>query len=306
MGGQFIQPQAPEPQIADTALGPVQFATVGEGTPVLIVHGTPGGYDQADVMARFLPRGEFKAILLSRPGYLGTPLGTLTSIDEQADLLAALLDHLGIDKVGVLSWSGGGPSSFRFAVRHPERITALVALAPATLSLVRPHDDLPTRLMFSTRAGEWLLRVLSAHAPKPLISGTLASEGDLSKEQVIERTNEVFADDEKRSFVLGLDATVTHRGRQEGLDNDWAQFEAMPALELERISAPTLVVQGAADSDVTPDHGQAAAAAIPGAELLMLEAGTHLAFYTHPDAARAQDRAIALLRGGASPSAGQA
>jgi pimeloyl-ACP methyl ester carboxylesterase len=299
MGGQFVEQPAPAPQIAETALGPVQFATVGEGAPVLVVHGTPGGYDQADVMARFLPRSEFKAILLSRPGYLGTPLGTLKSIDEQADLLAALLDHLGIDKAGVLSWSGGGPSSFRLSVRHPERITGLVALAPATLSLVRPHDDLPTRLMFSTRSGEWLLRVLSAHAPQQLISATLASEGDLSKEQVAQRTEEVFADPEKRRFVLGLDATVTHRGREEGLDNDWVQFEAMPALELERITAPTLIVQGAADSDVTPDHGKHAAAAIPGAELLMLPAGTHLAFYTHPEASDAQTRAMALLRGGA-------
>jgi pimeloyl-ACP methyl ester carboxylesterase len=299
MGGQFVEEQPPAPQIAETALGPVQFATVGDGAPVLVVHGTPGGYDQADVMARFLPRSEFKAILLSRPGYLGTPLGSLRSIDAQADLLAALLDHLGIDKAGVLSWSGGGPSSFRLAVRHPKRVSALVALAPATLTLARPHDDLPTRLMFSTRTGEWLLRVLSAHAPKALISGTLASEGDLTKEQVAQRTEEVFADPEKRSFVLGLDATVTHRGREDGLDNDWAQFEAMPALELERITAPTLVVQGAADNDVTPDHGQQAAAGIPGAQLLMLDAGTHLAFYTHPDAARAQRRALELLRGGA-------
>lgn len=43
-------------EIAETRLGPIQYAISGVGLRVLVVHGTTGGYDHAAVMARFLPR----------------------------------------------------------------------------------------------------------------------------------------------------------------------------------------------------------------------------------------------------------
>ena len=172
------------PEIADTAHGPVEYETLGKGAPVLVVHGTPGGYDQGLAMAGVLPPDDFRAIVVSRPGYLGTGMDGRESVDEQADLLAALLDVLEVERVGVLCWSGGGPSSYRLAARHPERVGSLVALAAVSKRLEQPKEDLPTRLLFSTRPGDWLLRAMAAHAPKQLISSTLASEGDLTKEQL--------------------------------------------------------------------------------------------------------------------------
>ncbi len=286
-------------KIVETALGPVECAVAGEGSPVLVAHGSPGGWDQAATMARFvLDAGGAQAILPSRPGYLGTALDGRASIDAQADLHAALLDALGVERAAVLCWSGGGPSTYRLAVRHPERVRAIVALAAVGKAYPRPVEDLPTRLMFTTRPGNWLLRAMAAHAPQALISSTLAAEGDLTKEQVEERTAEVFADPEKREFVLALDRSVLrHGGREAGYENDVGQFEAIDSLELERIAAPCLIVQGGADSDVPPEFSEHAARTIPGAELVTLDGGTHLAFYTHPRAAETQARARELLLG---------
>ena len=288
------------PQLVETRLGPVEVAVVGEGAPVLVVHGTPGGWDQAAAMARFLtdavPGPGVKAILPSRPGYLGSPLDARETIDAQADLHAALLDALGVERVGVLCWSGGGPSSYRLAVRHPDRVRALVALDAVSKAYPRPHEDLPTRLMFTTRSGNWLLRAMAAHAPKQLIQATLDAEGSLSKAEVEQRASEVFEDEVKRRFVLELDASVLrHDGRQTGYDNDIDQFETIETLELERVEAPCLIVQGSADTDVPPDFSEHAVATIPNAELLTLDGGTHLAFYTHPEASGAQARALGLL-----------
>src|SRR4051794_16855448 len=109
-------------EIVETDLGPIEYTTRGQGRPVLVVHGSPGGWDQAAAMAGFLPEDEFPGILPSRPGYLGTPLDGRGSIDQQADLHAALREHLGVGPAGVLCWSGGGPSTYRLAVRHPERV----------------------------------------------------------------------------------------------------------------------------------------------------------------------------------------
>lgn len=285
-------------QVAETGAGRIEYAVVGTGAPVVVVHGSPGGIDAAALMAGFLPREEISAILVSRPGYLGTELGDRTTVDRQADLLAALLDHLGIERAGVLSWSGGGPAGYRLAVRHPGRVDALVAFAAVSRAYHLPDQDLATRLMFTTGAGRWLLRLIAAHQPRQYVAGVLSGEADLTKEQLTQRIDEVFADPVKRAFVLALGATATQdRSRRAGYENDLAQFAAITSLELERITAPTLVVQGSADGDLPPADSAFAAATIPGAELLTLETGTHLALYTHPDSAAAQARVVdALLR----------
>jgi pimeloyl-ACP methyl ester carboxylesterase len=283
-------------KVAETSLGPVEYDVVGTGAPVVVVHGSPGGIDAASLMAGFLPREGISAILLSRPGYLGTELGDRTTVDRQADLLAALLDHLGVERAGVFAWSGGGPAGYRLAVRHPSRVDALVAFAAVSQPYHPPETNLATRLMFTTGAGLWLLRLLAAHQPKQYIAGALAGEGDLTKEQLDRRVEEVFADPVKRDFVLALGPTATQdRSRRAGYVNDLAQFADITSLELERITAPTLVVQGTADSDLPPAHSTFAAGTIPGAELLTLDTGTHLALYTHPDAAAAQARVVDFL-----------
>ena len=290
------QPPEYVSQVVETSRGPVEYAEVGTGTPVLVVHGTPGGIDAAALMARILPRDGIRAILLSRPGYLGTALDGRATIDEQADLLAALLDHLGVDRTGVYSWSGGGPAAYRLAVRHPERVTALVANAAVSQAYHLPDQDLGTRLMFTTAPGQWLLRVLAAHQPARYVEGALSGEGDLTPAQLEQRVAEVLADPDKRRFVLDLGPTsVPDAARRAGYRNDLAQFAAITSLELDRITAPTLVVQGSADSDLPPVQSDFAAATVPGAEMLNLDTGTHLALYTHPEAAAAQARVVEHL-----------
>ncbi|MDM0109260.1 alpha/beta hydrolase [Variovorax sp. J22R24] len=287
--------------IAQTPLGPIEYAVAGEGIAVLVIHGSPGGIDAAELMGRFLPKAQFKAILVSRPGYLGTVLGDRYTIDQQADLLAALLDELGIAKTAVYTWSGGGPAGYRLAVRHPAKIMSIVAFAAVSQAYHDTNLTSASRLMFTTSAGRWLMRVLAAHQPKQYIAGALSSEGDLSKEQLAEQVAAVFADDTKRRFVLDLGPTAEQgKERRDGYDNDLAQFGSIDSLELERITAPTLIVQGTVDSDLPPEQSYFAAATIPGAELLKLEEGTHLALYTNADADAAQQRVIEFLSAHAS------
>jgi pimeloyl-ACP methyl ester carboxylesterase len=282
--------------VTTTALGRIEYAVVGVGAPVLVLHGSPGGIDAAGLMARFLPKEEFAAVLVSRPGYMDTPLGPDPSVDGEADLLAALLDRLGLDRVGVHCWSGGGPAAYRLAVRHPGRVRSIVAFAAVSQAYPTPRLKLVDRLLFQTRAGNKLLGYLAAKQPQQFVTGVLAAEGSLSRPVLKERVAHVMANPEKLDFVVGLGLTAEETAeRRIGYDNDLREFAAITSLELDRIAAPTLVIHGTADSDVPYEHGTFAASQIPGAELLSLESGTHLAFYTHPDSDEAQRRAVALL-----------
>ncbi|MDA0180125.1 alpha/beta hydrolase [Solirubrobacter phytolaccae] len=284
-------------QIAATDAGPIEYRTIGGGTPVLVLHGTPGGIDQAELMARFLPAG-FEAILVSRPGYLDTPLGDYPGFDAEAYLLVALLDHLGIERAGVLAWSGAGPVAYRLAALHPDRISALVTIAAVSEAFTVAPLDLGNRFLMGTKVGARIIRMLAEHQPEQLIDGTLKTEGTLTPEQRKARLAEILEDDVKRRFVLDLARTVDlGRARKAGYERDCRLFTEIETLELERITQPTLIVHGNADAELPVAHSVHAAAAIPNARLLTLETGTHLAFYAHPSAALAQAEAVRTLRG---------
>ena len=286
-------------QVADTTFGRIEYLDRGRGWPVLVMHGSPGGHDQGALMADFVVQAGLRAIVPSRPGYLGSELNGLNrSIDGSADAQAALMAGLGIDAYSVLCWSGGAPCSYRLALRHGDSVRALVALAAVSQRYVwQPDGD--ERFMFGTALGNWLLKTLREHAPHALVGATLGSEGELPAAELQTLVEQVWADAAKRRFVLELAGTVGWRGaRKPGLDNDIASFAAITDLQLEHIVVPTLLVHGRVDTDVLPQHSECAAARIPGAQLLWIERGGHLAVFTDPGSEAIQARIAAFLRCG--------
>lgn len=276
---------------------PIEFVRAGEGEPVLVVHGSPGGSDQGIALGGFLIRSGFEVISPSRPGYLGTPLEAGPEIDAQADLLAALLDHLGLERVRVLCWSGGGPSSYRLAAVHPERVERLVALSAVSGAYSMHEESWSDRMMLSTAAGNWTIEVVMDHLPGQGVQATLSEEGDLTPQELGEQRDAVLADDNALGFMRELARTVDYRSdRRNGFENDRRAYAAISSLGLESIAAPVLLVHGDADSDVPIEQSESAHAAIAGSELVRVVRGTHLCAWAHPDDAAIQSRIEAFLR----------
>lgn len=115
-------------EIAQTAKGPIEYSITGQAPYVLWLHGSPGGHDGYAKLAEALewPKNGFGVIAPSRPGYGRTPLSSGRTYPDQADLLAALLDTLKIDKVVVYGMSGAGPAVISFGAQHPSRAYCLV------------------------------------------------------------------------------------------------------------------------------------------------------------------------------------
>ena len=82
--------------IVETVLGKIEYADVGDGMPLLSIHGAGGGYDQGLLIAEALFGDGFRVIAPSRFGYLRTPVPRDASPAAQADADAALLDVLGL------------------------------------------------------------------------------------------------------------------------------------------------------------------------------------------------------------------
>src|SRR3990172_6173333 len=60
--------------VAQTPCGQIEYAQVGDGPPVLIVHGAGGGFDQGLYFADPFVQAGYRIISMSRFGYLRTPL----------------------------------------------------------------------------------------------------------------------------------------------------------------------------------------------------------------------------------------
>lgn len=292
-------PGSPTPHgavVRTTALGPVEHVDVGTGPPVLFVHGTPGGCDQGRLMTRFLT-GAHRVVALSRPGYRETPLTEATRTPEtQADLAAALMDSLGIDRFHVVCWSGGGPSAYLLAARRPDRIASVVAIAAVSTSYVvdlRRRVGLAEEKLLMNRFGRWVSGRLTEAAPSTAVKMLLSEEGDLSRAQVKELTATVLADEEQRSFALELFDTITGP-RRAGFANDLDQYADL-SLPLGDVAAPALLVHARTDADVPFTHSTHAAERLPQAHLVAIDSGTHVSAWAGPEAGDVQAQVLAHL-----------
>jgi pimeloyl-ACP methyl ester carboxylesterase len=239
---------------------------------VVGVHAAPGGYEQLPVLFPGFPRPALGLLNWSRPGYLRTPLGIAPAFEQQADLLAALLDAVGVGAVALFAFSGGGPVAVHFAARHPQRIWALILESAVTQRRPWAHP----RLLHS-RVGNWLLNVAAGARPHEALGALLRTESGLDAERARDVISRSLRDPGRAAVLRGwLRSSSPAALRREGLRNDAARIESLEPLPLEAVSAPTLVLHGHADADVPIEDAERAARLIPKAELVRVGDGLHL------------------------------
>jgi pimeloyl-ACP methyl ester carboxylesterase len=282
-------PAAAPPRVLATARGPLELVEAGTGPAVVCLHGAMGGHDQSLLLARVLGEAGFRYLALSRPGYLGTPLASGRTAEAQGDLVAAALDALGLPRAAVMAVSGGGPAALSFAVRHPARCSALVLVSTCS---GRVDQRIPLTFHLTRRLLRcaWLAEAMRRRAARDPGQAAARSIPDPALRA---RT---LADPEVGPLLRALLASTLERAaeRLDGTLNDIA-LTRRTEYPLEQIACPALVVHGTADRVVSFAHARAAAARIPGAELLALDGGDHVAIFTHRGPARA--RVAAFLRG---------
>jgi 2-hydroxy-6-oxonona-2,4-dienedioate hydrolase len=282
-------------QIVQTARGPVEYAARGEGEPVLLVNATAGGYDQALLIGEMFVGDGFRLIAPSRPGYLRTPQADDPSAAGQAGVLAALLDALGVERAAVVGMSSGGPVAMQFALRHPERTSALVLLSTAAYAPSAQVDrKLPVPdVVYDTLFGSDFLFWVMVRAAKPALAASFGATPELQASLPL---------DEKAHLDAMMEAMLPIRARSAGLANDAALADAalVTPLPLERIAAPTLVVQAMDDPAAVPAGGLYTAERIPASTLLRFDRGGHVLLGHH---ATIKDRVRAFVGGNAATPA---
>ena len=259
--------------LIETRCGPIEYQEAGTGMPLLMVHGSGGGHDQGMAFAGNLTQRDIRVIAVSRFGYLRTPMPADASPAAQADAHVCLLDALGISRASVLGGSAGGPSALQMAIRHPDRVSALVLLVPlaykpaALADSAKPLAPWAEALLMRLIGSDFLFWIGLHVARDQVIRYVLATP----PEQVASASNV-----ERARVNALLDHILPVSARAAGLRSDSVLGKKLGSSELNKVSAPTLIVSVRDDGFGTYASAEYTAGQIKGAKFLGFEHGGHV------------------------------
>lgn len=267
--------------LVTTPCGSIEYADVGKGPPVLVVHGAGGGFDQGLEIAQPLIESGFRVIAVSRFGYLSTPLPADATPEAQADAHACLLDVLKLERVAVIGGSAGAPSAMQLCLRHPERCTALVLLFPLAFApprvpqsqstdsvrLAGQPSPLYTLVIKTTLHSDFLFWAATKLARNTLVKTVLGTP--------VEDFRAVSREEQARALQIMRDILPVSQ-REKGIWNDATIGRALPRYDLERIHVPTLLISAEDDLYGTFPGARYTAEHVPGARLVGYPTGGHL------------------------------
>ena len=247
--------------------GDIEFTEGGSGPDVLVIHGSGGGYDQGELLARAVLGDQFHWITPSRFGYLRSTFHEGATFDDQAHAYAYLLDQLGIKKVAVVALSHGGPSALLFAVLHPERVSSLTLISCGVASSAAQDQ------VQANQKGDMLMTIYK-HDPlywaiTKLFKGQFM-ELMGANDAVIAGLN--HGQRELVDQIIDYMNPVSLRSAGVAFDNK----ATMPNERIAAVRAPTLIFHATDDTLQLYHNAQFAASTIPGARLVSFQRGGHL------------------------------
>jgi pimeloyl-ACP methyl ester carboxylesterase len=238
----------------------------GQGPALLLVHGLAGQlchftYALVDELA-----AQFRVVAVDRPGsgYSVRVPGASATLGAQAEVLAALIDELGLGRTLVVGHSLGGAVALALAQRHPERVSGLLLLAPLT----HPVKEISSVFSGLKITIPWM---------RPLVAWTLAVPLGIAKRaevlQVIFGPDAVPRDFASRGgglltlrpshFVAACTDLAAAPQDLEGMTQLYATMQL-----------PVRIVYGRGDRILNPaEQGETLAAKLPGARLTLIDGG---------------------------------
>ncbi len=257
-------------QVIDSRAGALEFAVAGDGPPLMMIHGTGGGFDQGLLFAAGLRQRGFRIIAPSRFGYLGSAFPDDASPAHQADVLVDLIDHLGIDRLPVVGGSAGALTAAEFALRHPTRCSHLGLLVPAANLTNRDpvqFTALQEAAVNMVLGSDFWFWALARFSPRQMIRTLLATDPNLLDQ---------VSEGERRRAEEILEQIFPISRKVNGLrtDGSWAGVPTTTAHD--RIAVPTLILSCEDDLFGTAANARLLAERILGARLTVFPTGGHI------------------------------
>jgi 3-oxoadipate enol-lactonase len=256
----------------------VRWWEVGEGDPVVLIHGLADDHRAWRRVAGRLML-DHRVILYNLRGHGGTELGAADgTLVQLGDDLLALCDALQLTRPTLAGFSLGGTIVMRAALDAPERVgpLALVATSSRVGRAARPW---------------YAERAEMVERDDPQLRATLDAD-----------TADVYRarpEETEAGLLIRRSATADPRGYANACRAMAALGEQPLDDELPRIAAPTVVLAGEADQHCPPRAGEIIAQRIDGSRLVVYPGAGHPLPVERPDEVAAAIAEIAAERKGA-------
>jgi pimeloyl-ACP methyl ester carboxylesterase len=255
-----------------------------DGSPVFVLHGTPGSRYLRHVGGEYERTG-VRAITYDRPGYGRSSRLPGRSVALAAHDVATIADQLGLERFAMVGVSGGGPHALAAAAAMPDRV-----IRCATIAGAGPHDaeDLD---VFDGMNDEELEEWRCAQQGEQCLAGQFYEDSLEWVESLTELTD--FSENERDMLVEAfLEALVPG---PYGMADDYAALLKPWGFDIADVVCPTKVMIAKEDTSVPPAHGQWLAAHLADADVVWVEGG-HLAPREEPE-----ERLLAWLAAADAP-----
>jgi pimeloyl-ACP methyl ester carboxylesterase len=230
--------------------------TLGEGPPVVLVHGLSATRRNVVQGSRALVKRGYRLISYDARGHGESQPGPSYEYSELVGDLEAVLAELELDEAALVGSSMGAATAMAFTLEHPDRVPALVQITPAYTGYARTGD-------VDAENWEKLAEALDDGIDRFL---EVAQPGNLP-----ERWREVAREATRQRMERHADlASVAQALREVPHSVAWKGLDALSELEV-----PVLVVGSQDDSDWLHPLGVAEeyCRKLPNAELVVEDRG---------------------------------
>lgn len=254
-------PHAAYSRFADIDGVRIHYQEKGAGAPLILLHGYTGStFAWKDVFEPLSQQFRVIAVDLKGFGFSGKPDGDYTR-RAQGDLVVRLLDHLKIDRAIFCGSSMGGEVSMNAAVKHPNRVSALILVNSGGVTVGGGGSVTPG-------VTQWPV-IGPALAALALTSDSLVRDGL----RMNFYDNSLVTDEQVAAYYRPLKTRAgqhaAYLARAHGAINPIEP-------EINTIKQPTLIIWGADDELIPLEAGRRLNSMIAGSRLVVFDKCGHL------------------------------
>jgi pimeloyl-ACP methyl ester carboxylesterase len=247
-----------------------QEAGLRSAPALLLIHGfTASNFVWKDVLLP-VARAGYRVIApdLIGFGFSSKPASGEYTIDAQARMITALMNHLGIESATIVGSSYGGAVAATCALDYPERVERLVLVD----AVINDHAK-----------GRFLLRLAASPLLGDLVSPLMLGSRRLVQQQLRQgyapETRHLFDEERAVAHHRPLLAASTQRAALLSLRR-WnaGRIER----EAHNIRQPTLIIWGEVDPEIPLAHGRRLFEAIPDSQFVIFRRCGHMPMEEYP------------------------
>ncbi len=172
----------------------IHYVEAGAGEPVILI---PGSYSTYRAWNRLMPllAGDFRLLALD---YVGTgdsdkpDKGFDYTVQEQTDIIANMVQQMGLDKVNLIGGSYGGAIVFDFAARYPDLVNKIVSIEGGVVKPDKMKGDPMEYCLKFPVVGDVFIKVvrsgvLNKPAARVVVGKWYSSMTPVDKEEMLEQ-----------------------------------------------------------------------------------------------------------------------